>query len=354
MEKALKWVGSITAVLSLIFALIKALEMVSDVRDRQRQINELYEVAKLQQANFDYNAAWASFEQAMAAAEPGGQLAKLTGQLGDERTKLRAAQEDLAMDWLRNIRITQDQTFSDIVKQLVPVLERGAVSASGSRKADLLAHVGWANFLRWRAGQRDLNPEPIYQQALAIDSTNSYAHANLGHWQFWQRENLAEASRHFSAAIAAGREREYVRKMQLAAAKNLGSEGDALYLAAINDMQKNSEPIDESTRNDLFSIYHFTCASRYDSVRFTALLSSVPASEQVATYRALFYGEHDGDFDQWKGPGRDAGLACLLEAAQQPGEALQIWQQLQQNLPTNYGGNLKERAREAVKRLTSR
>ncbi len=357
-EKLLKWVGGVTAVLSLIFALHKFVEMVSDVRERQRQIAEFYEVGKRQQANADYAGAWNSFEEAMKAAEPGGQLAKLTAQLGEQRLQLRQAQEDLAMEWLRNIRTSQGQTFSDIVAQLAPVLERGIVSAAGPRKADLLAHVGWADFLRWREGRRDLTPEQQYRLALEIDPANPYAHAHWGHWQFWRRENIEDAKAHFSAALASGRARDYVRKMQLAAAKNLGPDGDATFLAAINDMRKNNEPIAAQTRTDLYSIYHFTCASRFDAERFEKLLTAVPAAEQIATFRALFYGlpaqagEHADDFDQWKRPGRDACLAALLEAAGQPEEALQIWQQLFQTWPAEGSGSLGDRAREAIKRLS--
>ncbi len=325
-ERLLKWVGGITAVLSLIFGLHQMIRLVSDVRERQRQITELYKVGKLQQGNADYSTAWASFEQAMKSAEPGGQLAKLTGQLGDERIKLREAQEDLAMDWLRNIRTSGDQTFSDIVDQLVPVLDQGIVSASGTRQADLLAHVGWANFLRWRDGHRELNPEQQYRQALTIDPANPYAHSHLGHWQFLQRENIAAAKEHFLAAMATGRAQDYVRKIHLAALKNLGSDGDGEFLAVVNDMRKNNETIDAQTRADLYSIYYFACSNRYDAERFAKLLAAVPAAEQVATFRALFYGKHDSDFDQWKRPGWDACLATLLEAAGQREEALQIWQ----------------------------
>jgi hypothetical protein len=347
----LKVVGGIGAVLSLIFGLNQFTQLISDVRERQRQIAELAEVGKLLQDAADYDAAWTSFDQALKAAESGGKLAKLTGQLSQERLTMREAQENLAMAWLQNIRVPEGRTFSDIVDKLAPVLNRGIASSTGARKADLLAHVGWANFLRWRDGRRDLNPEPQYQQAVEIDSANPYAHVHWGHWQLWRREGLAGAKEHFSAALASGRVRDYVRKIQLSAFRNLQSDGEGELLAVVNDMRKNNEKIEAQIRHDVFSIYSFTCAYRYDASRFTKLSAALPAPEQLATFQALFYGEHDADFDEGKRPGRDACLATLLEAAGQPEEALRIWQALRQKSPAKDGG-LGDRSREAIKRLS--
>lgn len=327
-------------------------QIVSDVRERQRQVAELSKIAKLQQGAADYESAWASFEQAFKTAESGGQLAKLTGQLSEERRELRTAQEDLAMEWLENARPSGGQTFSTIVDKLVPVLNRGIADASGARKADLLAHFGWANFLRSRDGRQGLNPEQQYREALEIDPTNPYAHAHWGHWNLWRSEKKMEEARgHFSAAIAVGRARGYVRKIQLAAWKNLRGEGNGEFLKVVNDMRKNNETIELQNRSDLYSIYSFACAARYDADGFAKLTASVPATEQLATFRALFYGE---DFDESRRPGRDVCLATLLEAAGQKDEALQTWLTLRQKFPRKDTGSLSARVHEAITRLAPR
>ncbi len=84
------------------------------------------------------------------SAEEGGFFAKLFGSLSSEQVKARKAQEDLAMVWAENIRVPEGKTFSDYVDKLIPVLTRGTRDAKGSRKADLLAHLGWAYFLKSR------------------------------------------------------------------------------------------------------------------------------------------------------------------------------------------------------------
>jgi len=350
----LKWVGAVTAILSLIFAIQRVTQLVSDLREQQRQIAELREVGKLQQSTADNDGAWTSFEQALKIAESGGMLDKLTGQLSKEAIELRQAQEDLAMEWLHHAKISDGQTFSSFVDKLTPVLNRGLANATGARKADILAHVGWAIFLRWRDGNHELDPEPQYRQAVEIDSTNPYAHAHWGHWILWMRKNPEDAKQHFAAALASGRARDYVRTIQLAALRNLRPESDGEFLAAISDMRKNGEKIDAPTSRDLYTIYSRAASNRYDADHFAELLAAVPATEQLSTFQALFYGAHDEDFDQWSRPGRDACLATLLEAAGQREEALRAWQALHENFPPQDGGSLALRAQDAIKRLSQR
>jgi tetratricopeptide (TPR) repeat protein len=304
-----KWVGGVSAVLSLLFALQQFVSMISDMGERQRLFAELHKIARQQQAAADYEGAWASYEKALEIAQGGGQLAKLTGQLGEERRVLREAQEDLAMEWLEHVRVPEGRTFSDIIDKLVAVMHRGAVAAGGARKADLLAHLGWADFLRWRDGNRALSPERRYREALAIDAANPYAHAYWGHWMLWRRESVEEAQRHFSAALASGRARSLVRTIQLAALNNLTSEGEPAFVAAVSEMRKHDEPIDARTRQHVKSIYYFACGTRRDAGRLARLQAAVPVAEQLATLDALFSDTGSRD------PGLDACRAALQEAA---------------------------------------
>ncbi|HXZ44986.1 MAG TPA: hypothetical protein VEH53_09145 [archaeon] len=343
----LKWVGGVTAVISLILGLYQVTQLVSSNRERQRHIAELLTVGKEQQGAGDYPAAWTSFEQALNNADEGGQIAKLTGRLDAERQQIRKAQEDLAMVWLENLRVAEGQKFSDIVDKLVPVLDRGVASTSGVRKADLLAHVGWAYFLKTKDGSGNTNPEQYYRQALEIDPANPYAHAHWGHWILWRGGKLEEAIRHFSAAVASGRARPYVRTIQLAAFRNSRSEStDGEFLRVVNDMRKNNEQIDARTRSDMYAIIY---SALNPGEGFQRLTAAVPATEQIATIRALFY---EADFDPSKIPTREACLAILQEAAGLPDEALKTWLALRSAFPANTPRPVVARADAAIKRLS--
>jgi hypothetical protein len=329
--KVLKWAGAITALLSLVFGLQQFLQLISETRERRRNTTELYEVGKLQQSSADYAAAWATFEQGLLAAEPGGQLAKLTGQLDKERRQFRAAQEDLAMEWLRNLRINGEQggSFSNAVAPITPVLTRGIASAQGARKANLLAHLGWANFLRYREGQQQLNPEPQYREALVADSTNPYAHAYLGHWLLWTRRATAlpTARAHFAAAARSpDGDRAAIRTLQLSAFLNLNDAGEPDFVRAVSEMRGNNEPVADEMGSRLRSIYVSTCRVYWrgsdDDGRGAAIRTAVPAEQHLANLQQLT----EDDVSTSEAATRDACRATLLEALGYARDAGRLWQ----------------------------
>ena len=142
--RLLKWVGAASAVLGLVFALVRATEMVTDRVERGRRLRELQQLAQRQLAAGDHRAAWASV-QAASTVDP-------------RRPEVRRLQEDVAMAWIRvaSIRVANGddgpslgvRTFAELVDPLVATLDRGALAATGARQADLLAHRGWAEYLR--------------------------------------------------------------------------------------------------------------------------------------------------------------------------------------------------------------
>ncbi len=347
LDSPLKWIGAITAVLSLVLGLNQVTKVFSEVRDRQRQVAELSAVASEQQRAGDYPAAWRSLEQALNAADQGGYLAKLTGQLGAERQALREAQESLAMTWLENIRVPEGKKLSDVVDPLVPVVTRGVLTANGVRKGDLLGHLGWAYFLKSRDGGGDVNPEQYYQQSLTADPGNPYAHAHWGHWILWKRGNVADATAHFSAALAANRQRPYVRRIQLAALRDSTSTStDAAFLRTVHDMVEHNETVDARTRHDVYSAYYsaFTAADGFER-----LIAALPAVSHIALIRALLF---DTDFDESSIPLRDACIATLQELGGFRNEALATWRTVRKALPAHAAGRVVDRANAAIARLS--
>ncbi len=345
-DTVMKWVTRATAVLALVFAVQQVMKTVADVRDRRRQVEELVASEAIQKKNGDYEHAWASLEQAITIAESGGVIAKLTGQLSTEARELRTAQENLAMAWLDNIDVGPGHTFTEVVDRVSPVMTRGAAIAGGPRKADLLAHLGYASFLQSREGHPSGDPERQYRDAIAIDPDNPYAHAYLAHWLFWHGAPLAQTNGEFNAALASGRAKDYVRVLQLAAMKNRGAEGDPEFVAIVNDMRKNKEGVEPSMRADLYQIYAPICGYREDRAALARLLAVTPAAEQAATVK-LFLVDQPGQ-DPAQRATREACLATLYEKAGDRAAAVEAWGTVRRDAPAGDPNGLLKRAAAAL------
>jgi len=348
--QALKWVGAVTSILSLIFGLYQLTNLMAGVRDRQRKIAESLDVEASQRTAGDFARAWATLQDAAKLADEGGKLATIMGRLDDVRQQVRLRQEDLAMAWLRDARPGPGKPFSDIVNPVLPVLERGLLGARSERKADLLAHLGWADFLRTRDDGVRRNPEMRYRDALQLDSGNPYAHANLGHWILWSRGSLEAANNSFAAGLKSGRARDYVRMMQIAALQNARSEAaDAEILRLANEMRRDRESVPERLRDRVFSIY--SSAFGRDEAATQALLAALPPAEQLETFQSLFY-EHD--FDPSKRPTRELSLAALQEAAGRRDDALRTLQSLRSEAASSGSGTLTRVVDARIARLSGR
>ena len=221
-DTPLKWVGVVTALLALLLLLNQASNVFAELRERERQVGELQAMAERQQRAGAYQDAWASLERAAVTADQGSYLARLARPEA-ARQAVRSAQEDLAMAWIERVSAAGGARFSDTVDPLLSTLTAGAATAAGRRKADLLAHAGWAHFLKSRDGGTNAKPEDAYREAVAIDAGNPFAHAHWGHLLMWQHGSADEAARHFAEGVASGRERAYVRRLQLTAFRLYGS-----------------------------------------------------------------------------------------------------------------------------------
>jgi hypothetical protein len=288
----MKWVGIAAALLSFGTAMYELVRSEAQLRERHRSVAEQLAAGHAQQAAGDYAAAWDSLEKASATAAVDGVVAKLLGGLSQERQTIRAAQQDLAMEWLRLAHSTAEHPFSETADKVSGVLISGSEDATGARKADLLAHLGWAYFLKGRSGETGMRPEVPYGEAVAADPTNPYANVFWGHWILWNHGALSDANARFMAALATQRARPEVRRYQLAALANVHSdEADAEWLRVVADMSKGSEPIDSSIQSALYDRYAF--ALNNESL-LRRLLAAVPLADQAPLQRMLL---QSGDLD---------------------------------------------------------
>lgn len=332
--KIFKWIAGVTAVISLIIGVHQVVTLGRSARERRRQIAELLSVASVQKDSGDFAGAWASLDKA--------------SQLDNSRREVRREQEDLAMAWLEAGRLSGDnRKFSDLVEKVAPALSRAAASEDRSRRADAFAHLGWADFLRSRDGVGGLDPERSYRKALAEDPSNVYANAMLGHATLWHHGKLGDARSYFAVALATGRVREYVRRMQLSALFNNHveeTEDEAIRVA--NEMRKGSEKLDARTCDRLFSVYYDRIAVPQPKAEFLAV---VPLAEHLATFQWLFA---DMKFEEDKSLLREYWLATLEEATGHPVEALQRFRSLHSNLSRETSSRIQSSVDAALKRLS--
>ena len=233
----------------------------------QKKINELLAMSRLQSGTGDYAEAWGSIGQAL--------------DLKAESPDVLLEQVRVARAWLQNIRVSQGHTFTEIVDKVLPCLYRSAAAGDGAQAADSLAHIGYANYLKWREGVRGLKIVENFDQALKRDPGNVYAHSMWGFWILRQAGKLDEANPHFSAALKSGREREFARRLQLAALQNVKDIDYTIEMIRVaDDMRKNHEELGLDERKQVESHAYFMFLPKV----LERLSSILPAGDHLATY----------------------------------------------------------------------
>jgi hypothetical protein len=268
--RVLKWVGATTAVISLILGARQLITIATDRAQRSRESAEFTALARQQAGRGEFAEAWRSLDRA------------------EERSRTEAtaaARLDVGFRWLEEGRPGPDQPFSRITDTVMPALDRALLDPQHPRRADILAHLGWATFLKGReTGTGD--PAPLYKQALGIDPHNVYANVMLGHWLLWQGEPLDAARPYFDAAISDGRERPLVRSFQLAALRNRNDASvDIELIRVVNSMRLQNETLDERSARTAYVAY----VSRYGPRARTTDAGDIgiPASDLLATFAWL-------------------------------------------------------------------
>ena len=332
---ALKWVGGVAAVISLLLGLNQFTGVLQTLRVHHKEFQEAMKAGEQQQERGDYPAAFDSFKHAV--------------ELDPVDREAQKHQAQAAMLWLENVH-TRDRSFSDTANLVLPVLDKSLSNATGPYAADLLAHIGWANFLKSRDGSG--NPETItksYQDAVKLDPHNPYANAMWGHWILWRNGDAKEAKERFAAALESGRVRPYVRELQLSAYQNAhGPENDAELLRVTNEMRKQGEPMQPRQRSDIFNEIFFFDLD--DQGEFPQIVRVVTPEDALATYDWLSAGQTRVDLALR----REFVAACSLEVAGRNAEALARYKSLQQQLrQSNTYYSLTSPVNNAVQRLAA-
>ncbi len=226
--------------------------------ERTRQVTALVETATGQRQRRQFGDAVKTLEAAR--------------QLDPEAADARILLEDVAMQWLREAQGDDGtRTFGEALKPALAIVDRALPGSSGSRRADLLAHQGWATFLLWRDGDRSLRPQDRYREALAVDAGNPYANAMLAHWTLWTGDDVDEAARLFGAALRGNRAVEAVRTLQWAAYQNDSSVRAQVETIRLADaMRRAKEALTPRQSQTMWGIYYFALPAHRDAMRASA------------------------------------------------------------------------------------
>src|SRR6266852_875382 len=309
--------------------------------------------AQLLGSTGNYAGAWGVFERASFAAPLSSEV--------------REAQEHLAMEWLENARSSQIKgaqlglTLKDIADKVLPVLSRGATAERGQRSADLLAHMGWADFLRLREGVGGLDPAQYYRRAVEIDPKNAFAHAFWGVESLRTNGPLAEAKQHFATALESGRKREYVRSMQIYALLWVRTpELDIEAIRVANEIRSMGETMpvgfpDSPLMWRLWDIYYDRFVRGEDQPLF---LAALPPADPLATFRWLYPVERVKE--RGSGSAYLSYLSILGQLQENVGDragALESYQLLLSEMANKkyyavYANRMSDNAKAAVKRLS--
>ncbi|MDQ3699270.1 MAG: hypothetical protein M3373_14795 [Gemmatimonadota bacterium] len=304
---------------------------VGDARERRETVARLLAAESIDRSTRNYEGAWRLVDSAAGA---------------DGRSPVvRRAREALAMQWLRNARGSDDQDLASLARRLQNVVSTGAAEATGTYRADLLAHIGWANFLIDRYGALDLDRRAALDSALAIDSANVYAHSMHGFLAAWRPADIPRARSHFTRALASGRERPYVRDLQVTAYINARSaESWANLLRVADEMRREGAELGPGGVAELRTIYH---SGLFSSDERDSVVHAIPPAAHVALIQWVFADElarRGAYYDELT-----LALAIFEERAGRPDQALAAYRELvaRDSLPPR-----RQLIRDGVQRLS--
>lgn len=270
-------------------------------------------------------------------------------ELAPDSETVRHTQDDVAMEWIRSVRVEGGKSsFGDAIKPALAVVDASLPTATGAHRADLLAHSGWASFLMWRDGNRQLDPAEWYREALSLDPQNPYANAMLAHWILFREDDVPRAAALFDTAVRAGRALDAVRTLQWAGYGNSSTPAaNAERVRLADAMRRGGEKLNMAQAQALWSPYYFATLSGRDRER-QALLTALPPDDHISTLGWAF--------DEYAARDESRRLTiryytALLQArAGRVNQAATDLRMLDQELAKS-PGSLREAVQTAIKRL---
>jgi hypothetical protein len=200
----LKWIGGVTAILSLIATTVQLNGLWRSARETRSTLEKLLRASEIQQQTGQLEAALDLTRQALKL-EPGSEDAN-------------CRKTEIAMAMVRRYHGFSSLGREKEMKPLLRILYAGSGHRDPRARADVLAHIAWAIFLSSRSLD-DMPPVKTYfDRSLKIDSKNTYAHLLMGIWFLNNDRNtgctdcMKDAVKHFDMAEATGEHQPFVTR----------------------------------------------------------------------------------------------------------------------------------------------
>lgn len=259
----LKWIAAGIGVIALLIGINQGIKFYLKWQEENEKVESMVAAARMLNDSGDYEGAWKLLEQARI--------------LRPSLNKVKTERANTAMLWLRNVHlgILQEEKISSVADKLLPALLERLKTAQGKEKADVLAHIGWANFLKFKDGNHNVKVEENFREALKSDSVNVFANGMLGFWLLYPEGgsgNIAEAKKHFEAAKVDGREGKFLRKLTLWAYRhgNTVLQYEPEIIIAVNEMRLQKDTLSLIERMQIVNDTYYSDDETLDSI-FTRL-----------------------------------------------------------------------------------
>ncbi|HEY4264789.1 MAG TPA: hypothetical protein VGM72_05685 [Micropepsaceae bacterium] len=316
-----RWAKSITAVVAVLGVVSATIgyinnganffSHVTEYFQGQSEVRTLTQTADERLAHKDYEAAWTANAKAR--------------QIAPRNAEASAQQARVAMRWLEDVHTGSangPRTFSSIVDPLKAALIEHLPGTEDAEKADLEAHIGWANFLRSRDGNPETDITEEFNAAIADDSANMYGHVMRGFWILWKGGPVDKARPDLDVALASFSDPAFSDSMIMAGLTNNTSSpfiaGAIEYADKIRVAGRN---IDDHTKGTLLWYYS---VSLHDTELMARISMTLPADKQIVFLDWLKQGDISDNYKR--------GVAYLTahftEAQGKKDEALGLYKDL--------------------------
>ena len=257
-----KWIGGVTAVISLIIGVKQISGIVKDWKDRDKAVHQIIVSSTMLVNMRDYQAAW--------------QIAKKATALAPSSQKAFDQQVDVALAWLKDIWVQKEEkTYSEIIDPLILTLSQGAGDDNPNRAAKILSHIGWANALRLKDKKVHYEVERYLIQALKYNPESTYANLFRGYWLLSKynknednKNKLSDSMAHFAKALNNGENSHFVNKWYVYALTGsyvIGADVEAFKIANAWRKQKHV-PVEQSDIKNVLGTLHWDFYSLNDQL----------------------------------------------------------------------------------------